>query len=543
MLTNLLLPAVPGVQLREVQSDEKSITLVMLMTRPGAACPICQRCSERIHSRYARKIADAPWGGVPVKIQLRVRRFFCDNPDCSRRIFVERLAPAIAPYARRTHRLEVLLEAFGLALGGEAGAPLARRSGIPASPNGLLRLIRRTPESPVHTPRVLGVDDWAKRKRQTYGTILVDLEQHRPIDLLSDRQADSLAQWLRDHPGVEIITRDRSNDYNQGATQGAPQARQVADRWHLIGNWREAVQRLLERHPAQLRLAARRAAEAPPAQPSKTRAPTSSDASEPGTDSAPTKVPQPPSEMEVWYTEIKDLERQGVSQRGIARQLHLNRTTVSKYLRSPEVPVRHHGPQSRSSVLPYLDYLKQRWAEGAREYMQLWKELQGQGYRGSYSSVRRALTRFPRPQEPAGSPLRPEAIHPLSARQASWLLVQKPESLTPDQTLRRVALCEACADAATAYPLSQSFGTMIRERQADQFDAWLEEAEVSALPDLRNFAVGLRRDYAAVQAGLSLPWSNGQTEGQVNRLKAIRRQMYGRGNFDLVRRRVLYRRN
>lgn len=535
----------PGVELREVLSDDQSITLVMIMSRPGALCPLCQKCSERIHSRYLRKIADTPWSGIPVKIRLRVRRFFCDNPNCSRRIFVERLAPAIAPYARRTRRLESLLEAFGLALGGEAGAPLARRSGMPTSPNSLLRLIRRAPEGAVATPRVLGVDDWAKRKRQTYGTILEDLEGHCPIDLLPDREPASLVTWLRDHPGVEIITRDRSNDYAQGANQGAPDARQVVDRWHLIGNWREAVQRLLERHPVQLRSAARRAAETQAAQKKTIQEVTDSDSPEPKSDSPQNNedTPRPPSEMEQWYTAIKDLEREGVSQRAIARRLHLSRTTVGKYLRSPEVPVRHPGPQSRSSVLPYLDYLKRRWDEGIREYMQLWKDLQGQGYRGSYSSVRRALTRFPRPIESAEVALRPEAIRPLSARQASWLLVQRPESLTPEQTVRQSALREMCADAAMAYPLSQSFGQMIRERQADQFDAWLEEAEASTLPDLRNFATSLRRDYAAVQAGLSLPWSNGQTEGQVNRLKAIRRQMYGRGNFDLVRRRVLYRRN
>jgi transposase len=342
---------------------------------------------------------------------------------------------------------------------------------------------------------------------------------------------------------VEIITRDRSNDYAQGAAQGAPHARQVADRWHLIGNWREAVQRVLERHPAQLRSAALRAAETQTVQQSKTLEPIISTSSEPKTDAAPTNdVPRPPSEMEIWYTEIKELERQGISQRAIARRLHFSRATVMKYLRSPEVPVRGHGPQSRSSVLPYLDYLKQRWGEGAREYMQLWKELQDQGYRGSYSSVRRALTHFPHSKESTDSSLRPEAIRPLSARQGSWLLVQKPESLTPEQTLRQVALCELCADAAIVYPLAQSFSQMIRERQADKLDAWLEEAEASTLPNLRNFATSLRRDYAAVRAGLSLPWSNGQTEGQVNRLKAIRRQMYGRGNFDLVRRRVLYRR-
>ncbi len=236
MLANLLLPDVPGVQLREVLSDERSITLVMIMTRPSAPCPLCQQCSERVHGGYLRKIADVPWSGVPVRIRLRVRRFFCDNVDCHRRIFTERLAPAIAPYARRTRRLELLVESLGLVLGGEGGAPLARRLGMPTSPNSILRLLRRSSEQPVSTPRVLGVDDWAKRKRQTYGTILVDLEKRCPIDLLPDREPESLATWLRDHPGVGIITRDRSNDYAQGSAQGAPQARQVADRWHLIGN-------------------------------------------------------------------------------------------------------------------------------------------------------------------------------------------------------------------------------------------------------------------------------------------------------------------
>ncbi len=175
--------------------------------------------------------------------------------------------------------------------------------------------------------------------------------------------------------------------------------------------------------------------------------------------------------------------------------------------------------------------------------MQLWKELERQGYRGSYSSVRRALSRFPRSKESKDSALRPEAIPPLSARQASWLLVQKPESLTPEQTVRQSALCKTCAEAATTYPLAQSFGQMIRERRAGHRDAWLNKAEASTLPDLRNFATSLRRDYAAVWAGLSLSWSQGQVEGQVNRLKMIRRSMYGRGNFDLVRRRVLHRRN
>ncbi len=252
MLTNLLLPAVPGVRLQEISSDESSITLVMMMIAPSAACPLCHQPSHRIHSRYVRTLGDVPWSGVPVKIRLRTRRFFCDQPDCRRRIFTERLAPAIAPYARRTRRLDALLESIGLVLGGEKGAPLANRLGMPTSPATLLRLLRRRPERPMPTPRVLGVDDWAWRKRHTYGTLLVDLERHQAIELLAERSADSVAHWLEAHPGVDIICRDRAGLYADGAQRGAPQAVQVADRFHLLQNLRDTLQRTLERHPSEL---------------------------------------------------------------------------------------------------------------------------------------------------------------------------------------------------------------------------------------------------------------------------------------------------
>jgi transposase len=534
-----LLPALPSFQLNEISTDENTITLVLTMTSATAACPLCHHPSQRVHSRYTRTLADLPWARIPVRLQLRVRRFFCDQTDCRRGIFSERLDPAIAAYARRTRRLEALLEAWGFAVGGEAGAPLARRSGAPISPATLLRLLRRSPESSLTpTPRVLGVDDWAKRKRHTYGTILVDLERHRPVDLLPDREPTSVAAWLREHPGVEIITRDRSGDYAQGATEGAPQAVQVADRWHLLGNWREALQRLLERHPEQLRAAAQKVAEA-----ATTAPPETSVAPDKNSSISAVETACPPSPTEVRYAEIQTLRQSGLSQRAIALKLRLHRQTVRRYFQASGVPERGRGPQSISSVQPHLAYLRQRWAEGCHNLKQLWKELQGHGYRGSYASVHRALARFPRGATRRALPQRSGEAPRLSASQGAWLLVRPAEELTLEEAAKRAALCEQCPAAAMAQPLAQRFGEMVRGRQAENLDGWLAEAAESSVPELRHFASSLKRDEGAVRAALTFPWSNGQVEGQVNRLKTIKRQMYGRGSFNLLRRRVLYHPN
>jgi transposase len=545
LLANLLLPALPCFQLNEISADESAITLILTMTSATAACPLCHQASRRLHSRYTRTLADLPWARIPVRLRLRVRRFFCDQADCRRRIFTERLDPAIAPHARRTRRLEALLESLGVSLGGEAGAPLSRRSGMPTSPSTLLRLLRRATEPKAPTPRVLGVDDWAKRKRHAYGTILVDLERHRPVDLLPDREPTSLANWLRDHPGVEIITRDRSSDYAQGAAEGAPHAVQVADRWHLLGNWREALQRLLERHPEQLRAAAKQVADATTTAQTETSGEATVALSEPDSQasSLETESPRPRSAAEVRFEEIQALRQAGWSQRAIARKLRLHRRTVQRYARATTVPERGRGPQSISSVLPYLQYLRKRWSEGCHNRLQLWKELQTQGYRGSYSSVHRALARFPHPRQGRAIAPRSGEAPRLSASQAAWLLVRPAEDLTAQEEAKRTALCEKCSAAAIAYPLSQRFGQMVRARQAEKLDLWFTEAAASTVAELRNFAASLRRDEPAVRAALTLPWSNGQVEGQVNRLKTIKRQMYGRGHFDLLRRRVLYHAN
>lgn len=338
----------PGEVVLDQLRVEDNCRLVMVLRAAGEAgcCPMCRQQSRRIHSRYKRRLKDLPWEGIPVQVELGVRRFFCSAGNCGQQIFTERLPNTVQRYARRTCRLSVSLEQITLALGGSAGSRLARQLGILASSSTLLRQLRRRVCMPsADAVRVLGIDDWAWRKGHRYGTILCDLERGKVVDLLPDRSAESTAHWLRAHPGTEIISRDRASFYAQAATAAAPQAVQVADRWHLLHNMTEALMEALAPHYRLLNEAARAVASAetiPEQAPAKNG---------PGVSLPRARQLQHENRQRRLdrYEVMMERVRQGLSQREIGRQCGLNRKTVRRWTKTGNLPERKR-PHRHSSV-------------------------------------------------------------------------------------------------------------------------------------------------------------------------------------------------
>lgn len=534
-------------------------------TNPIAPCPACQRPSQRTHSRYVRVLSDVPCGIRRVRLKIRVRKFFCDAPDCPRVIFAERLPELTAPHSRRTRRLDDWLIHLSCEASGQAGARLARALQLgPWSSDTLLRLLRRHPDprTTTPTPRVLGVDDWAKRKGQTYGTILCDLERRRVIDLLPERDAHSLSAWLAAHPGVEIICRDRASAYADGARAGAPHATQIADRFHLLMNLGDVVTRVVDRHRHDLIVLTRDLAPPSPAALAsatpKTIRPYRGRLSPNPRPISQTRLHRQTRRQmraERWQDACR-LREQGLSLRAIGHRLAMNKGTVVRALQHGGQPP-SHGNVMRT-VRPFTAYLTQRWNDGIHNARQLHRELAALGHTVAYNGVADFVRPFRQamaahPHEPT---LAPDSSGGDSVESPALAARTRTQRLQPRHVARLIAgtttpapgdashlrqLCEKIPALAVTHQLAARFNNIVKEHLHDHLDGWLASAAECQLSEFQSFAQSVSRDKAAVAAALQLPWSSGQVEGQINRLKLIKRSMYGRGKLDLLRIRVLYK--
>ena len=434
---SLLFSLFSGLRILRLEAGTQTLpTLIYLVPfRRGACCPLCQRPSRRVHSRYWRTLADLPCAEQSVCLKVQVRRFFCTNRRCTRRIFAERLPDLTKPYAQRTNRLKQAQTRVAQAVGSLPGARLAAHLRMPTSATTLLRLERAASVPTYATPRVLGVDDWAFRKGHRYGTILLDLEQHRVVDILPDRTSQSLATWLQEHTGVEIVSRDRAGAYAEGARQGAPQAIQVADRWHLVRNLGQALENLLDTRRLLLRQAVEnasaveRAKEAVIDETLGESLPTSDEpAQKPPHVTRPEQLKQCHRQERLdRYLEVQQLYRQGLKVSGISRQMHLDPKTVRKYLRAKTfIDRKERAPQKRGRMVDsYAAYLRQRWDSGCHNVAQLYRELTEQGYHGCYTSVKDYIKVW-RQSGLAGAQKRPPRVSP---RQVAYWILRKAETV------------------------------------------------------------------------------------------------------------------
>ncbi len=534
LVSSPLLSIVPAaLEIIRVLPTTEQVVIEAGLQRSTVDCPDCGLPSRRLHSHYPRVLRDLPWQGRPATIQVTARRFRCLTSTCARKTFAEQLGSVAPASARRTTRLGELQRHVAFALGGEAASRLAERLSIPTSPDTLLRMAAKPISSAASapTPRVLGVDDWAWRRGHRYGTILVDLERNQVVDLLPDRQAETLADWLRQHPGIEVVARDRAGAYADGIRQGAPEAVQVSDRWHLLRNLGDAVRAVVDRHHGAIQRAAKQVnvpspdpgAEAAIAAPANIKV-----------TAAQRRSQNAHARRHGRYEEAARLRAAGVSISSIAASIGAERKTIRGWLRAGKAPLWSKPPRGTSLTL-HEDYLNGRWAEGCRNAALLWRELVALGFSGRPGVVRR-WAEARRRKEPRGSAKSVDVARQ-SGCQLARLLMTDPATLPKAERSFVTHLLDQVPSMADAITVAKRLNALLRRKTSDGLSQILDAA---AKTPLKSFAESLRRDINAIQASLDLPWTTSPVEGQINRLKMLKRTMYGRAGFELLRARVLH---
>ncbi|HET9966621.1 MAG TPA: ISL3 family transposase [Streptosporangiaceae bacterium] len=524
----LLLPCLSGMAVDRAEVSGDLVRVWVHAVAGGAACPDCGTWCTQVHDRYPRRLRDAPAGGRRVLVWLAVRLLVCGNDRCPRARFAEQPEGLAVPYARRTPLLAGQLGAVAAALAGRAGSRLARAVlAVQVSRHTLVRIVMALPGPAAGRVRVLGIDDFALRKGRSYATLLVDMETGRPADVLPDREQATVEEWLRAHPGAEVICRDRGGAYAAAAGAAAPGAVQVADRWHIWHNLCEHAGQAVARHQGCLDGPGCAGPARQQEQPQEEQGPAGPAAGVPAGLEAVIRER---------HAAVHQLRAAGKTQDQAAAALGLSRQLTGRFWRAPgaEALLKARGT---SALDPWKAYLRQRWDAGVTTIAVLHREVTALGYAGSEPTTYAwlALLKLAAPPKPPAPP---------SKRQVARWMLTDPARLDDGQQAQLAAIRGRCPELDALAGHVTDFAKILTRRAGDRpaagLDDWLAAAGNSpGQPELASFATGIRRDYQAVRNALTMPWSSGRVEGLNTRTKLIKRQMYGRATFPLLRKRIL----
>ncbi|KAB1108641.1 ISL3 family transposase [Neorhizobium galegae] len=496
-----------------VSEDSDTILVTARAASPSGCCPLCGTTSSRVHSRYGRTVSDLPCCGRRVELRVEARRFVCTASHCRQKIFSERFGDSVLPArSRRTARLEYLVHHLGLALGGRPAASFAKRLMLPVSNDTLLRVVRRRARLPIEPLTVVGIDDWAFRRNCRYGTIVCDLERHRIVKLLPDREIDTVAAFLAGHTTIKVLSRDRGGGYGEAGIRSLPGVVQVADRWHLMENASAVFLDAVRKSMHSIRVAI-------------------------GATIVDSKLLSAAERLqyegfirrEEANAAIVALHKQGVPIKEIVRRVGHSRGLVRKVIRG----LRSEVFRTRESTLDrFLSILDEEWCSGCRNGAELWRRLKTRGFSGSLRVVTEWATRRRRSEQTTG----PHLQKVPSARTIARMLTVGRDHLTKAETVTVTTIERDVPMLSSAREIIDDFHSIIRTRTVARLDPWVEAASSSLVA---SFARGIIKDHDAVHAAVTEPWSNGQTEGHINRLKVVKRQMYGRAKIDLLEARLI----
>lgn len=505
-----------------IEIHEQKIIVHLYATSPTAACPQCATAGSRVHSRYERTITDVAFGGRSLVLKLLVRKWICPEASCSQRIFAERFPGFVQRYARMTDPLVKILQVVGVMTNGADAAQIVSAFGVPTTAKTIIRRVLQLPlpnEGLVHK---VGIDEWAWKKGHHYGTILVDLEKQRVVQLLADRCVETSKAWLRKHPEIDLVSRDRSAIFREAATEGAPQAKQVVDRFHLQKNFAQALEKFLRKQDRVLKKAAQLST-------GNTRPAAKRAVSEKVLQERRARHRQRVS----LHKRIWKLYRQGYHKEQIAQLVGVSSQSVYRALKQEVPPPPRRRSRSSSIIDPYLSYLASRWNQGCHNVTQLYEEIVAQGYTGTLRTLQMRLR-----------PVSKETVildQSPSPRGVALTMVRPAQSRTAEQTAYLEQLIQSDQTIAEAFKLAQDFGSLLRKREGQmRLEQWKASVRASGIAELIAFVDGLADDAEAVAHGCSLTWSNGMVEGFVNKVKWIKRSSYGQAGFPLLQRRVLF---